>query len=97
MGFMSTAKSPISKSCGPSREPAPGKPVNSIALSVDHCPPFDFRSGQFGDDAQTLARTTGRSLETCRQELYIAEGDLALAYELLTAGYQGEMPAPTLH
>jgi hypothetical protein len=71
--------------------------VTSIALTIDHCQPFDFRSGQFGDDAQTLARTTGRSLETCRQELFIAEGDMALAFELLTAGYQAELPQPTLH
>jgi hypothetical protein len=64
---------------------------------VDGQPSFDFRSSPFCADAQALARATGRCLETCRQELFIAEGDMVLAYQLLTAGYEAEPVFPTLH
>lgn len=69
----------------------------SVSFSDHGCLPFDFRSEQFCGDAHTLMRATGRSLETCRQELFIAGGDLALAYELLTAGYRVDSATPTLH
>lgn len=69
----------------------------SVSLSDDACLSADFRSDQFRSDAHTLMRATGRSLETCRQELFIAGGDMALAYELLTAGYGADTIAPTLH
>lgn len=71
--------------------------MTAVSLPADHGPSFDFRSCHFDADAQTLARATGASLETCRQELFIAEGDMALAFELLTAGYEAEPAAPTLH
>ncbi len=58
---------------------------------------FDFRSQRFGSDALTLARATGCSLVRCRQELFIAEGDMALAFTLLLAGYAREDERPTLH
>jgi len=59
-------------------------------MSVDHTEPFDFRSSRFCTDALTLARATGKKLQSCRQELFIAEGDMGLAYELLASGYEGE-------
>lgn len=71
--------------------------VNAVALPADHCQPFDYRSAQFGADAQTLVRATRQSVETCRQMLYIAEGDMVLAHEWLTAGYAAQSAAPTLH
>jgi len=57
---------------------------------ADHTQAFDFRSSRFGVDAQTLARVTGRSVPRCRQELFIAEGDMALAYEWLVQGHGAE-------
>jgi len=85
---------------GPSRDPAcesASIPVIAMSLPANQHQPFDFRSSQFGDDAQTLSRATGLGLEKCRQELFIAEGDVALAYDLLTVGYGVEPPPPTLH
>jgi len=49
-------------------------------------PSFDFRSQRFGDDASRLARLTGCTITDCRQELFLADGDLALALESLRAG-----------
>ena len=91
---MSTVKRPISTSGGLLRPPAA---VTTVAVSAHHNQPFDFRSIRFCDDAQTLARATGPSLQRCRQELFIAEGDVALAHELLTAGYGMEPATRTLH
>lgn len=71
--------------------------VTAVASPADRDQPFDFRSGRFCDDARTLARATGLDLEKCRQELFIAEGDVVLAYELLTVGYGVESAARTLH
>lgn len=59
--------------------------------------PFDFRSTRFAIDALTLARATGCSLADCRQELFMAEGDMALAFELLVDGYEAETVTPVLH
>ena len=58
---------------------------------------FDFRSSRFCSDAQTLARTTGRSLAACRQDLFIAEGDMALAFDWLVSGYDGEYDDTVIH
>ena len=74
----------------------PGVAVPSV-LSVEHIESFDFRSSRFCSDALTLARATGRPLQSCRQELFIAEGDMGLAYAFLTSGYETAPVAPTLH
>lgn len=58
---------------------------------------FDFRSQRFADDATALARITGRSLEHCRQELFIAEGDVALALAVIEQGYEALMRHHALH
>lgn len=71
--------------------------MSATALPADHCPSFDFRSSQFCADAQALARATGRSVQSCRQELFIAEGDMVLAHQLLTTGYEQEPNLSTLH
>jgi len=65
--------------------------------SLAHCESFDFRSSRFCADAQTLARTTGRPLTECRQELFMAEGDMAMAHELLMSGYDNESVFRTWH
>lgn len=94
---MSLDKTPITPPWSPSREPASGVAVTAAALPAEQGHSFDFRSSQFDADARTLARATGAALETCRQELFIAEGDMVLAYELLTAGYETDPRLPTLH
>jgi hypothetical protein len=97
---MSNVKTPITTPWVPLRELAPGPhPIAVTAQSFsDSChQPFDFRASRFRDDAQTLARVTGLDLERCRQELFIAEGDLALAHQLLVHGYGVEPRQPTLH
>ena len=66
-------------------------------VSFDHSGSFDFRSSGFIADAQALARATGRSLDCCRQELFMAEGDMGLAFELLVSGYDAEPVIPTWH
>ncbi len=71
--------------------------MTTLASPADHGHVFDFRSSEFGADAQTLARATGATLETCRQQLFIAEGDMALAFEWLTAGYAADQIPSTLH
>jgi hypothetical protein len=68
-----------------------GQPSASIE------PLFDFRSKGFAADAATLARTTGCALERCRQELFIAEGDMGLAYHWLVAGYDLQPDDSVLH
>lgn len=60
-------------------------------------PLFDFRSNGFAADAATLARTTGCTMERCRQELFIAEGDMGLAYHWLVSGYDLPAGDPVLH
>ena len=47
---------------------------------------FNFRSQRFCDDAHALMRATGCSLAECRQELFIAEGDLEEAQVALVFG-----------
>lgn len=69
----------------------------SVFESVSEEPPYDFRSARFCADVQMLVRTTGRSLEACRQDLFIAEGDLALAFEWLVCGYQACPADPVIH
>ncbi len=75
--------------------------VRAASVPSPSCPsetePFDFRSTRFVIDALSLARTTGCSLVDCRQELFMAEGDMALAFELLAAGYEAEAAIPILH
>lgn len=95
-GLMSDTKLPIQTQWDPHRSPVPGVAVPSD-LSVDHTEPFDFRSVRFCSDALTLARATGRTLQSCRQELFIAEGDMGLAYESLVSGYEDEPIVHTVH
>lgn len=59
--------------------------------------PFDFRSRKFCDDAYILTHTTGRSLESCRQELFLAEGDVAEAYAVLVGADEKLRAGPVLH
>ena len=58
-------------------------------------PLFDFRSPRFAVDALALAHLTGRPLELCRQELFIAEGDAAEAC-LVLQGVAWRDPAPSV-
>lgn len=44
---------------------------------------LDFRSQRFRAYANALARMTACPLGACRQELFIAEGDAAEAYQVL--------------
>ncbi len=69
----------------------------SLLASVNDDQPFDFRSSRFCADALSLARTTGRSLAACRQELFIAEGDMVQAFEWLVSGYEGPVNGPVFH
>lgn len=87
---------PMNLSWGPLWGPVSGRPM-TCAHSIDETDAFDFRSYQFGVNARTLARATGRCLVSCRQELFIAEGDMGLAYVVLIAGYGAEPDHPTLH
>jgi|GEM_PF-2357445 len=84
----------------PKRDSSQGS-VSALSVPSPSCAseiePFDFRSTRFAIDALTLARTTGCSLADCRQELFMAEGDMALAFELLVAGYEAEARIPILH
>ena len=66
-------------------------------MSADHTAPFDFRSVRFCTDALTLARATGLTLQSCRQELFIAEGDMGMAYTSLVSGYEDELVVQTVH
>lgn len=45
----------------------------------------DFRSQAFSDAAQALMQSTGCTLQLCRQELFIAEGDAENSYLALIA------------
>lgn len=57
--------------------------------------PFDFRSARFAEDARHLVATTGRSLDACRRELFLAEGDVGEARAVLDRGdtpYSGHGP-----
>jgi hypothetical protein len=94
--FMPILKLPISSINGPLRGPASGADV-SVCQFASQEPLFDFRSVRFCTDALTLARTTGCSLDLCRQELFIAEGDMVLAFEWLVSGYNITQDAPVLH
>lgn len=71
--------------------------VPNTALPANPVQPFDFRSSRFCDDAQALARATGQSVQQCRQALFIAEGDAAMAFELLMVEYGVEPAGHTLH
>ncbi len=95
-GLMSDVKLPIQTQWDPSRSPVTGSAAASD-MFVQHIESFDFRSSRFCADAMTLARATGRALQRCRQELFMAEGDMGLAYELLLTGYDGEPVVHTLH
>lgn len=66
-------------------------------LPIAETPSFDFRAPRFDVDARTLARVTGCSLVACRQQLFMAEGDMGLAHMLLVSGYDAQEPEPTLH
>ena len=94
--FMPTVKLPIRPMSGPIRGPACGADV-SACESVSQEPLFDFRSVRFCTDALTLARATGCSLDRCRQELFIAEGDMALAFDWLVSGYAATTESAILH
>ena len=58
---------------------------------------FDFRSARFAREALALQRLTGRSLNLCRQELFIAEGDALEAYQCLVQPVGPGPPAPWTH
>ncbi len=94
--LMSDTKLPIQTQWDPHRSPVSGVAAPSD-MSVDHTEPFDFRSSRFCTDALTLTRATGKTLQSCRQELFIAEGDMGLAHELLASGYEGEPVMHTVH
>ena len=87
---------PIVPVTGPIRGLHPGLSVSSN-LPCAEAAPFDFRSRPFEVDARTLVRVTGCSLVACRQQLFMAEGDMGLAHELLLSGYDVASPDPTLH
>ena len=88
---------PITKANLPGRSPRRAKPagcakilfssVNGtfLKLPTQHCaaPPWDFRSEEFRAAALILVQTTGCSLMLCRQELFIAEGDMEQAHAVL--------------
>ena len=60
-------------------------------------PLLDFRSRRFAVDALALARLTGCTLELCRQELFIAEGDAAEACAVLRGGAHFARAARDMH
>ena len=60
-------------------------------------PSLDFRSKRFAVDARALVRLTGRTLDLCRQELFIAEGDAAEACEVLQIGLRSGPAGRPLH
>lgn len=93
---MPTSKMPIDPRWGSLRGTFPQLSVSSV-LPIDEIDHFDFRSLRFGADAHTLVRTTGCSLVLCRQELFIAQGDMAMAHQVLISGYRDEPARPTLH
>ncbi len=64
--------------------PYAAEPACSIRVDM----PFDFRSQRFEDDALQLVAQTGQSLEACRQELFLAEGDVDEARAVLESGYR---------
>jgi len=93
---MPIAKLPINSSRGPLCGPTCGSDVaGSESVSTEVL--FDFRSSRFADDAMTLARTTGRALARCREALFIAEGDMGLAYTWLVSGYHAQADGPFVH
>ena len=63
----------------------------------DACHLFDFRSRRFHDDACALVSATGCEIDLCRQELFIAQGDPALALDALLAGVDNLTRRQTLH
>lgn len=89
-------KLPISSNGRPLHGPDRRIDVNFFE-SVSDNQNFDFRSARFCADALTLARTTGRPLAACRQDLFIAEGDMALAFDWLISGYDGPTDDPVIH
>ena len=48
-------------------------------------------------DARALVRLTGCTLDLCRQELFIAEGDAAEACEVLRGGARYARAARDMH
>ncbi len=59
--------------------------------------PFDFRSQEFCDAAERLMRVSGCSLVLCRQELFIAWGDVAQAHTALLLANCLQQGGPVLH
>lgn len=68
----------------------PGTVVTPF-LNWRDIPPLDFRSQRFAVDALALMRLTGKPLDECRQELFIAEGDACEACMVLLGDAR---PAP---
>ncbi len=93
---MTAFKMPIDPLTGPIRDLISGLSVLSDVPSGE-ITSFDFRSHRFAMDALTLARVSGCSLVACRQQLFMAEGDMGLAHELLVSGYDAEPATPRLH
>ncbi len=82
------------------KESAPGPDRRTYVSLVDSFSDdqtFDFRSSRFCADALTLARTTGRALAACRQDLFIAQGDMAMAFDWLMSGYDRPTDDPVIH
>ena len=59
--------------------------------------PLDFRSQGFCEAAVILVQWTGCSLMLCRQELFIAEGDMEQAYATLLARKAAATANRSLH
>lgn len=66
----------------------PSQPGPDLKSSSHYCATmaFDFRSQRFCEEANALVQMTGRSLVMCRQELFLAEGDVLQAQAVLCAG-----------
>ncbi len=58
---------------------------------------LDFRSAHFAHGAFALQRLTGRSLLLCRQELFIAEGNVVEAWHVLVGGPAADSPRVVMH
>jgi len=71
--------------------------VNNRGRAAPEPEQVDFRSSRFRDLACALARMTGCALESCRQELFIAEGDAVEAYQVLVQGRPVGPPDQHLH
>jgi len=96
MRVMAQIKSPVDDERAPARALAAGACLEPVRPACREAV-FDFRSSRFVADAQALAHATGCPLELCRRELFIAEGDLSEACQVLVAGYAAPPRSGALH